>query len=625
MATEYSPEELAYLQERTANKESVSTQSTPQEQARIVQYKSNKSNKLKDSNPTTLANTSDVSTPEAAPINYGSLVKNVIGGYEDVKKNAPSVVESLDTSMPWLKYVVGGLGIGLSALGLHSLHQRKQPSKTAEQPRVEPSFNEPPPPPAPPGGGTKQNFPQGDVTDVAVREVGQPRAQLTGPTPVTPTAPTSTPSIVPSTATTGVAPTFQPQNNAGYSLNPQNGYSATTLNQPTGVPSPVAGGAPAPAEAAPAPVKPLDPVAQARVEAIAAEQRRKDAADARAAEAHAAEQRRRDEIHELNKAKAAETKIQQSQGKASSQTSTAEQVLQAKALSEKNARDKAITAELKTSNAKPLGAPAPAVTPAAVTPPATPTVTPPATATPSVTPTTAPAPEVAPAATTPATTPPAATTPATPETVGKKPPKWPGGAEGSAVQQLFGGTKKTLEPKHLAALELFKDYVGGPLTMPASGGSIHQIDKANSFVEKYSGAPLPRTEDGKLARLPESQIKDIHAGINNELTDAVKNGKLGTLSKGALAAITLLGLTGAVNAAQKGDFGPLREAGFDIGGPVAAGKLGLGLLSKAGGLGFSALTYAGNAGEANEKAQVAKRFAESQKLGSPYRSVPPPR
>ena len=161
--------------------------------------------------------------------------------------------------------------------------------------------------------------------------------------------------------------------------------------------------------------------------------------------------------------------------------------------------------------------------------------------------------------------------------------------------------------------------------MPASGGSIHQIDKANSFVEKYSGAPLPRTEDGKLARLPESQIKDIHAGINNELTDAVKNGKLGTLSKGALAAITLLGLTGAVNAAQKGDFGPLREAGFDIGGPVAAGKLGLGLLSKAGGLGFSALTYAGNAGEANEKAQVAKRFAESQKLGSPYRSVPPPR
>lgn len=51
----------------------------------------------------------------------------------------------------------------------------------------------------------------------------------------------------------------------------------------------------------------------------------------------------------LAQAKHAETQVQQSQGKASSQTSTAEQVLQAKALSEKNARDKAINAELKAS------------------------------------------------------------------------------------------------------------------------------------------------------------------------------------------------------------------------------------------------------------------------------------
>jgi len=297
----------------------------------------------------------------------------------------------------WIKTPTGNAATAAAvaaaaAGGAYLLNRRK--TNNAEQPRVEPSFNEPPPPPPPPppfGGGTKQNFPQGDVTDVAVREVGQPRAQLTGPTPVTPTVPTSTPSIVPSTATTGVAPTFQPSNNAGYSLNPQGGYSATTLNQPTGVPSPVAGSAPAPAEAAPAPVKPLDPLAQAKVEAIVAEQRRKD-------EAHAAEQRRRDEIHELNKAKHAETQVQQSQGKASSQTSTAEQVLQAKALSEKNARDKAITAELKASNAKPLSAPAPAVTPAAVTPPAA-AVTPPAPALPAtstteVTPTIAPTTEL---------------------------------------------------------------------------------------------------------------------------------------------------------------------------------------------------------------------------------------
>jgi hypothetical protein len=46
-------------------------------------------------------------------------------------------------------------------------------------------------------------------------------------------------------------------------------------------------------------------------------------------------------------------------------------------------------------------------------------------------------------------------------------------------------------------------------------------------------------------------------------------------------------------------------------------------LSRAAGTGFAAATYAGDAGEANEAAQVAKKFADAQKLGSPYRSVPP--
>jgi hypothetical protein len=205
-----------------------------------------------------------------------------------------------------------------------------------------------------------------------------------------------------------------------------------------------------------------------------------------------------------------------------------------------------------------------------------------------------------------------------------KPAKWPGGAEGSAAQ-LFGGTKKNFTSEAQASLEMFKDYVGKPITMPPSGGSIHQIEEVSKFYEKYTGKPLPRSPEGKLVPIPESQIKQLHASINTELSDAVKGNKLGNLGKGALAAVALLGLTEAVQAAQKGDFGPLRQAGFDIGGPVAAAKLGLGLLSKAGGAGFSALTYTGDAGEANESAQVARRFAEAQKLGSPYRSVPPPR
>ena len=430
--------------------------------------------------------------------------------------------------------------------------------------------------------------------------LGAPVPTLTEAVPSAPTA-----STTPPPATFPTQATQQPR---------LSGYKPATGNLIEGAPNPIMGAAPAPAEIAPEPVKPLDAVTQAKVDAIAAEQRRKDAADARDAERHANEQRRKDEIHELNKAKQAEQKIQASQGKSASPTSAQQQDEAFLKHQEKTELAKGVAQASKQP---------PTTTPVTVAPPATTPVTTPV-STPAVT---TPAPEVVP------------TTTETPEKVAAKkqatekailgtetakPAKWPGGAEGSALQ-LFGGTKKNFTPESQASLEMFKDYVGGQLTMPPSGGSIHQIDQASKFYEKYTGKPLPRSAEGKLVPIPEAQIKELHAGINTELSDAVKGNKLGPLGKGALAAAALLGLTEAVQAAQKGDFGPLREAGFDIGGPVAAGKLGLGLLSKAGGLGFSALTYAGNAGEANEKAQVARKYAEAQKLGSPYRSVPPPR
>jgi len=205
--------------------------------------------------------------------------------------------------------------------------------------------------------------------------------------------------------------------------------------------------------------------------------------------------------------------------------------------------------------------------------------------------------------------------------------KWPGGSEGSALQQFFGATKKTLSPEHMASLEMFKDYVGGSLA-PSTGGTIKEISQANEFVKKYSGSPLPMGENGKLARLPDEQIAKVNEGIRTELEDAVKGGKLSKLGKGAMAAAALLGLTEAVQAAQKGDFGPLRQAGFDIGGPVLAGKIGLGMLSKAGGAGFAAATYSGGLNEGEQRELARRRYEfekESKKLGSPYRSVPPPR
>lgn len=359
-----------------------------------------------------------------------------------------------------------------------------------------------------------------------------------------------------------------------YSLTPAKAYGQQNLNAPTGAPN-VAVAPPAAAPVAPVEPKPMSELEQLRLQKAQFELDAARAREARAAELHA------------NRL-AAEAK----RGEVSSQKKTSSginpQDRQMLESSEKAKFDKAIAADQKAAAV--TKAPAPVVTPATVA---------------------APAAEVA-------AVPKAAVPPTT--------AKWPGGAEGSALQ-LFGGTKKNLTPESMAALELFKGETG-PLTMPPTGGTIHQIEQASQFYEKHTGQPLPRNAEGKLTRIPEEQMQKLHAGIRTELEDAVKGGKLGTLGKGAMAAAALLGLSGAVQAAQKGDFGPLREAGFNIGGPVALGQLGLTALSRGAGTAFTAATYSGglNEGEDRELARRRHEFEkESQKLGSPLRSVPPPK
>jgi hypothetical protein len=392
------------------------------------------------------------------------------------------------------------------------------------------------------------------------------------PAPEVPAAP-STPVAESGLPATGQQFSVQ-EKPVDYSLTPAKSYGQQNLNAPTGAPN-VAVAPPAAAPVAPVEPKPMSELEQLRLQKAQFELDAARAREARAAELHA------------NRL-AAEAK----RGEVSSQKKTSSginpQDRQMLESSEKAKFDKAIAADQKAAAV--IKAPAPVATPATVA---------------------APAAEVA-------AVPKAAVPPTT--------AKWPGGAEGSALQ-LFGGTKKNLTPESMAALELFKGDVG-PLTMPPTGGTIHQIEQASQFYEKHTGQPLPRNAEGKLTRIPEEQMQKLHAGIRTELEDAVKGNKLGSLGKGAMAAAALLGLTGAVQAAQKGDFGPLRQAGFDIGGPVALGKLGIAALSRAAGTGFSAATYAGglNEGEDRELARRRHEFEkESQKLGSPLRSVPPPK
>ena len=166
------------------------------------------------------------------------------------------------------------------------------------------------------------------------------------------------------------------------------------------------------------------------------------------------------------------------------------------------------------------------------------------------------------------------------------PRKWPGtskggaGAEGFALQQL-GASRATYAKKHAAALEILKERTNGILTQSPSGGGIDQQEQLSKMYEDYTGKPIPRKEGGGWARIPDSQVAELHASIYDDLQKASTTGKLKSLGKGSLAAAALLGISEAVQAAQKGNFGPLKEAGFDLGvgalgGPaVMAGQMAL--------------------------------------------------
>jgi hypothetical protein len=430
---------------------------------------------------------------------------------------------------------------------------------------------------------------------VTAQAAGQPAGRIEptmNPEPVVASAPAS---VTPKTAVTPPLPQPTVQPPVDYSLTPANGYGQQKLNAPVGAPNLLA--APPPAEVAPAPVqpKPLSEIEQLRLEKAKFDLEAAKAKEARAQEAHA--------TRLANDVKRAEAAAQKKT--ASGSINPQDQKMLEN--SERAKVEKALTA----SGVKKQTSTAP------IAPPAAPNLNPPSQAPATVAEAQATGPAIGTAQEVAK-----ASTPAPTEVKGAKAPKWPGGAEGSAVQ-LFGGTKKNYTPEAQAAVEMFKDFVGGPLSMPPTGGAIHQIPEASKFYEKYTGQPLPRSPEGKLTRIPEEQMQKLHTGIRTELESAMNGNKLGTLGKGAMAAAALLGLSGAVQAAQKGDFGPLRQAGFDIGGPIALGKLGIAALSRAAGTGFAAATYAGEAGEANEVAQVAKKFADAQKLGSPYRSVPP--
>jgi hypothetical protein len=248
----------------------------------------------------------------------------------------------------WLQPAIGTVAAAVAGgLGLKGAQSLKERMTTPQQPtaaRVEPTFGIPdiggnPPPPPPPNGPTQGKFtpPQGNVTDVASRPVGEARLQIGGPRAL-PAPEIATPA--PSVATAPTAP----------------------VAPPSGV---------APTAVAP---KPVDPLVQARLDAIAADQRRKD-------EAHAAEQRRKDEAHANRIAKdaqRAEASTQQKQTQIKSNIPAKDQAILADNAEAKARAAVVASGQPKPPTASPIGGTATpianAATPPVGAPPAAPVV-----------------------------------------------------------------------------------------------------------------------------------------------------------------------------------------------------------------------------------------------------------
>lgn len=133
MATDLSPEELAYLQERkaAAQQGAAPVQQAPAQP--VAKPIAGNVIPAEQTAPTSQAAVGSIQQPSAVPINYGPMISNVSSAYRNLKQQAPSVVESLDASMPWLKYAAGLIGAGI--VGSKLLGQEKSNKSSGIQAR----------------------------------------------------------------------------------------------------------------------------------------------------------------------------------------------------------------------------------------------------------------------------------------------------------------------------------------------------------------------------------------------------------------------------------------------------------------------------------------------------------
>ena len=174
-------------------------------------------------------------------------------------------------------------------------------------------------------------------------------------------------------------------------------------------------------------------------------------------------------------------------------------------------------------------------------------------------------------------TPPAAlaatTTPAPVEPPPNAKLTWPGLAEEPGPLRWTAntlGTTKDVKGSQ-AAFEMAKDKLTAlgvdlapvhPETGKKTGGGLIPEGHAalNDFYQTYTGESLPK--GGKIES--EQKLK-LYDALKTHLEEAHASGTLKNLGRGAIAAASILGISEAVKAAQRGDNSKLAELGFDVG------------------------------------------------------------
>jgi hypothetical protein len=293
-------------------------------------------------------------------------------------------------------------------------------------------------------------------------------------------------------------------------------------------------------------------------------------------------------------AKRAEAILQRTQGKSASPTNSDAQATQMLVKSEEAKVSKAVDA---ATRAKPVNStPPPAVGPTAVAPAIQPTVAPPQpqmkygqinmgapTATPL--PNTVQQPAVAPPVQTP---PPAPTTTPPPGPVVEKTPK-----PTKPVVDTSGLSKEEAGMKKY----LISQYGGGTHGEQAYEKAVEILGQRPAFAPGEGGGLSPK-ENETIKAWRKENIEGPKVNLTHDMKKVMK---------GAGGLAILASIPGFAEAAQRKDFGKMTDIASDF------------FV-----LPFAQSTEAGMP-KAQEESLISQRFKEAQKLGSPYRSVPPPR